>query len=108
MDLVLVLLAATAFPVACLVFVLWMGRLEDTIPTAVRRSARTPDPAPILEIAVRPRTTPHSTVRNPALDGAEAHTQRIPEQRVQPPVIEPAPAPVVPAPAPVVPPVAGT
>ncbi len=53
MDLMLVLLAVTAFPVACLGFVLWMGTIEDSIPAGVRRAAREPDPAPILAVPVR-------------------------------------------------------
>ncbi len=53
MDLLLVLLAAALFPVACLGFVLWMGRIEDTLPGAVRRATRKPDPLPVLAIPVR-------------------------------------------------------
>ena len=48
MDLILVLLAVTAFPVGCLAFVLWMGVIEDSIPAGVRRAVREPGPAPIL------------------------------------------------------------
>jgi hypothetical protein len=117
MDLMLVLLAVTAFPVACLGFVLWMGTIEDSIPAGVRRAAREPDPAPILAVPVR-RTAAapasgwwESVVAdaNPALDGAEPHTRPagtphstdtnptldgIPEQRT------PAATPVLPAPEP--------
>ncbi len=53
MDLLLVLVAATAFPVACLGFVLWMGRMEDTLPASVARTLRRPDPEPVLRIPVR-------------------------------------------------------
>jgi hypothetical protein len=73
MDLFLVLLAAATFPVACLGFVLWMARLEDSIPDAVRRATRSPDPAPVLAVPVR-RTTPAVVVV-------------IPEQRTEPPVV---------------------
>lgn len=72
MDLFVVLLAAAAFPVACLGFVLWMARLEDSIPAAVRRATRSPDPAPVLTVPVR-RVTPNAVV--------------IPEQRTEPPVV---------------------
>jgi hypothetical protein len=72
MDLFLVLLAAATFPVVCLGFVLWMARLEDSIPDAVRRATRSPDPAPVLAVPVR-RATPHAVV--------------IPEQRTEPPVV---------------------
>lgn len=72
MDLLLVLLAAATFPVACLGFVLWMARLEDSIPDAVRRGARSPDPAPVLAVPIR-RASPPTVV--------------IPEQRTEPPVV---------------------
>lgn len=58
MDLMLVLLAVLAFPVACLGFVLWMGALEDSIPAGVRRSVRTPDPPPVLAVPVRRTPAP--------------------------------------------------
>jgi hypothetical protein len=73
MDLFLVLLAAATFPVACLGFVLWMARIEDSIPDAVRRATRSPDPAPVLAVPVR-RATPAAVVA-------------IPEQRTEPPVV---------------------
>lgn len=80
MDLVLVLLAAALFPVACLGFVLWMARIEDSIPDAVRRATRTPDPPPVLAIPVRP-PVPAAVV--------------IPEQRREPPTLTaPVTAPV--------------
>lgn len=47
------LLGVTAFPVACLLFVLWMGAIEDSIPAGVRRAVREPDPPPILAVPVR-------------------------------------------------------
>ena len=79
MDLMLLLLAVAAFPVACLAFVLWMGVIEDSIPAGVARAARQPDPPPILMVPVR-RTAAadapgwwESVVAdgNPALDGHE-------------------------------------
>lgn len=73
MELFLVLLAAATFPVACLGFVLWMARIEDSIPDAVRRATRSPDPAPVLAVPVR-RATPDAVVV-------------IPEQRTEPPVV---------------------
>ena len=42
------------FPWILLAFLLWMTWLEDTLPAAVRRAGRTPDPAPILAIRVEP------------------------------------------------------
>jgi hypothetical protein len=53
MDLLAVLLVTAVFPVACLAFVLWMGRIEDAIPASVARAVRRPDPAPVLRIPVR-------------------------------------------------------
>jgi hypothetical protein len=38
---------ALAFPLVCLALMLWLDRLEETLDRDVRRSARTPDPAPI-------------------------------------------------------------
>jgi len=126
-DLILVLLAVTAFPVGCLAFVLWMGVIEDSIPAGVRRAVREPDPAPILAVPVRrtaaaeapgwwesvvadanpaldghePRTrpagTPHSTDANPTLDA-------IPEQRTPAPAL---PTPTLPG-LPATEPLAGT
>jgi hypothetical protein len=72
MDLVLTLLFATTFPVGCLLFVLWMARIEDALPGAVRRAAREPDPEPVLAIPVR----------RPVQPGV-----RIPVQRAEPPVV---------------------
>jgi hypothetical protein len=86
MDLVLVLVTAAVFPVVCLGFVLWMGRIEDTIPASVARSVRRPDPAPVLRVPVR-RPRPATVVTT-----APASTPaRIPAQRAD------AAAPVIPA-----------
>lgn len=87
MDLFLVLLAAATFPVACLGFVLWMARIEDSIPDAVRRATRSPDPAPVLAVPVR-RAAPAAVVV-------------IPEQRTEPPVVAVAAPPATSAPPPV-------
>lgn len=83
MDLLLMLLAAALFPVACLGFVLWMGRIEDTLPEAVRRANRKPDPLPVLAIPVR---RPAPAVVIPA--------QRT-DSPVALPVVAPAAVPVV-------------
>jgi hypothetical protein len=45
---------ALAFPVLCLLMVLWLGRMEDTLMRDVRRSGRKPEPAPILRVPMRP------------------------------------------------------
>lgn len=53
MDLVLMLLSVAVFPIACLGFLLWMDRIEDSIPRSVARATRTPEPPPVLRIPVR-------------------------------------------------------
>jgi hypothetical protein len=65
MDLLLVLLATATFPVVCLAFLLWMARIEDSIPLAIAQSVRTPDPAPVLRIPVRRPALPPATVGIP-------------------------------------------
>ena len=80
MDLLLMLSVVVAFPVACLGFVLWMGRVEDSLPGAVRRAVRTPDPPPVLAIPVRRPASPVAV---------------IPLQRREPPAELPAVPPVV-------------
>lgn len=44
---------AMAFPVLCLLMVLWLGHMEETLTRDVRRSAREPEPAPILSVPQR-------------------------------------------------------
>jgi hypothetical protein len=53
MKSLLLLLFAATFPVALGAFLLWLTRLEDTLPRSVQRARRTPDPAPILRIPVQ-------------------------------------------------------
>lgn len=55
MDLVTVLVVVLAFPWLCLGFVIWMGRLEESLPDAVRKAERRPDPPPVLHIPVQRR-----------------------------------------------------
>ncbi len=45
--------AAGVFPLAIFGLLVWLSRLEDSIPRAVQRARRTPDPAPILRVPVR-------------------------------------------------------
>lgn len=54
MELVTMLATVVTFPIVCLSFLLWMAHLEDTLPAAVRRAGRQPDPAPIREVPVGP------------------------------------------------------
>lgn len=91
MDLLVVLLAAALFPVGCLGFVLWMARIEDSLPDAVRRATRTPDPLPVLAIPVR-RTVPAQIPVVPAQRSAPVET---PVASALAPAVEPAPAPAV-------------
>lgn len=46
------LVTVVVFPWVCLGFVLWMGRLEDSLPAAVRKAGKQPDPPPVLTIPV--------------------------------------------------------
>lgn len=62
MDLVTALASAAVFPWLCLGFVLWMGRIEDGLPDAVRRAERAPDPPPVLAIPVQARPA-HDSLR---------------------------------------------
>ena len=100
MDLLLMLLVATAFPVGCLFFVLWMGRIEDSLPGAVRQAARKPDPEPVLAIPVRQPVQPVQPVQPGQL---VQPVVTIPVQRAEPPVVPaalPAAEPAAPAAAP--------
>ena len=47
-ELLTMLAGVLVFPWLCLAFLLWMSWLEDSLPAAVRRTGRTPDPEPIL------------------------------------------------------------
>ena len=58
MQLVTMLAVVVTYPVLCLGFVLWMARFEDSLPAAVRKAVRTPDPPPILAMPVLPRAEP--------------------------------------------------
>jgi hypothetical protein len=53
MTIALTLAAAMLFPVAALVLLLWLTRLEETLPRAVEAARRKPAPAPILAMPVR-------------------------------------------------------
>jgi hypothetical protein len=54
-QLVTMFAMVVTFPLLCLGFLLWMARLEDSLPAAVRKAERQPDPAPILAVPVLPR-----------------------------------------------------
>ena len=59
----LVMVAALLLPLVAFGLLLWLTHLEETLPGAVERARRKPDPPPILAIPVRePRP---STVRIP-------------------------------------------
>jgi hypothetical protein len=53
MTLLTMLVMVLGFPWLCLGFVLWMGRFEDGLPSAVRRAQHTADPAPVLSVPIR-------------------------------------------------------
>ncbi len=89
MDALLSLGLAAVFPLVCLAMVLWLSHLEDTLPQAVRRAARAPEPAPILRIPVRRRPLPAPVLHLPE--------QRVPEHVVPQPALTRQPAPAQPA-----------
>ena len=76
MQLVTMLAAVVTFPLLCLAFLLWMAHLEDTLPEAVRRTERRPDPPPILAIPVT-----HTVDETPATSPDELGPLALPVQR---------------------------
>jgi hypothetical protein len=75
MQLVTMLAVVVTYPVLCLGFVLWMARFEDSLPDAVRKAVRTPDPPPILAMPVRRPAEPVEPVEPSVVDLV------VPEQR---------------------------
>ena len=62
-ELLTMLAGVLVFPWLCLAFLLWMSWLEDSLPAAVRRTGRTPDPEPILAIPVEPAPAAPASAR---------------------------------------------
>ena len=91
MSPVLSLALAMAFPFALLAMILWLSRIEESLPEDIRRTRRTPDPEPILRIPVRVRPLPQPLLHQALLVDA------VLEQRAPAPQREPVPRPVVPA-----------
>lgn len=79
MQLVTMLAVVVAYPVLCLGFVLWMSRYEDSLPAAVRKAVRTPDPPPILAVPVLPRVPATTDATSPTVVDLV-----VPEQRTGP------------------------
>jgi hypothetical protein len=70
---VLVMIGALLFPLLGLGLLLWLTHLEETLPQAVDRSRRKPEPPPILAIPVREPQPPAVRIprqRTPAQTGA--------------------------------------
>lgn len=75
-ELLTMLAGVLVFPWLCLAFLLWMSWLEDSLPAAVRRTGRTPDPEQILAIPVEPAPA------EPALaEPVSAQPVTLPDQR---------------------------
>ena len=75
-ELLTMLAGVLVLPWLCLAFLLWMSWLEDSLPAAVRRTGRTPDPEPILAIPVEPAPA------EPALaEPVSAQPVTLPDQR---------------------------
>ena len=88
LHLLTMLAGVAVFPWLCLGFLLWMAWLEDSLPAAVRRSGRTPDPAPILAMPVNPVTQvdpPGPVTPVDAVAPVDAVDAVMPGQRQAPP-----------------------
>ena len=57
-DVALMLLGVTAFPIAGLGLLLWLTHLEETLPRDVRAAQRTSTPTPVLAVPVQQPTGP--------------------------------------------------
>ena len=87
MQLVTMLAMVVTFPLLCLGFLLWMARLEDSLPAAVRKAERQPDPAPILAVPVVPREVEPAPAVTEAPAAATATSfvpVHMPAQRTEP------------------------
>lgn len=91
MDLLVMLVFCMTFPMALLGFLLWMAKLEETLPTAVRRTRLRPAPPPVLAVPVRPTRATGPTVAPVApvapvvpLEPAAGDVPQIPAQRTAP------------------------
>lgn len=81
MDIALMVLGVTLFPVAGLALLLWLTHLEETLPRDVRSAGRTPPPPPVLTVPVRqPEPAVLAVVRDegPASTGPEWSRQARP------------------------------
>ncbi|MGN6129395.1 MAG: hypothetical protein ACTHOK_03550 [Nocardioidaceae bacterium] len=97
MSPVLSLALAMAFPFALLAMILWLCRLEESLPADIRRTRRTPDPEPILRVPVRARPLPQpllhqgllvdAVLEPPEPAGPEQWEPAVPEQTVPRPVV---------------------
>ena len=75
-ELLTMLAGVLVFPWLCLAFLLWMSWLEDSLPAAVRRTGRTPDPEPILVIPVE-----HAPAEPVPAEPVSAQPVTLPDQR---------------------------
>ncbi|HEX5987818.1 MAG TPA: hypothetical protein VFY86_14940 [Nocardioides sp.] len=75
-ELLTMLAGVLVFPWLCLAFLLWMSWLEDSLPAAVRRTGRTPDPEPILAIPVE-----HAPAEPVPAEPVSAQPVTLPDQR---------------------------
>ena len=83
MNLVVMLLAVTLFPVTTMAMLMWLTHLEDTLPGAVRSARHSSPPPPILAIPVQaPVHAPvPAPVRTPGLAVREEAVARVSTQR---------------------------
>ena len=83
MQLVTMLAMVVTFPLLCLGFLLWMARLEDSLPAAVRKAERQPDPAPILAVTVVPREVEPAPATTEAAVATSLVPVHMPAQRTE-------------------------
>lgn len=83
MQLVTMLATVVTFPLLCLGFLLWMARLEDSLPAAVRKAERQPDPAPILAVPVLSRSVEPAIQARELAGGDAVVPVHMPAQRTE-------------------------
>ncbi len=78
---VLMLGGALLFPVAGLFFLLWLARIEETLPRDVRTTQRRPAPPPILAVPIRRRPVAHAVAPLAEVSAIPVARASVPEQR---------------------------
>jgi hypothetical protein len=95
MTIALTLIGAMLFPIGTLALLLWLTRLEETLPSAVESAKRRPAPPPILAMPVRGSEALAPVVPVVPVAPAVTPVLTLPEQRPVP-VVEAVPVPAQP------------